>query len=225
MALTQVAAPRPTTASTPSAAGPTNVALFGVAAMVTMSSVMALAVHLAGGSAASQLVVSTAAAALAGATATYYAIRRYGFDRSLWVWRRGDLLTGATSAVLAAAAAFAAIAFARAAGIPLNDPSSWWAGGSAAVALTLLRLCIAPVVEEALFRGVLLRSLVDLLGQRSAVVVQAAIFGIAHVRVFGGASGGRVVAAFAAGVVLGIVTLRTQRLAPAVVAHVIINAI
>lgn len=208
-----------------SAAGPANVALLGVAAMVAVSSAGALLVHLAGGGTAVQLVISTAAAALAGAVATIHAVRAYGLDRSLWVWRRADLATGATSAVLAAAAAFVAVAFSKAAGVPLSDPSSWWAGGSAALMLAALRLFIAPVVEEVLFRGILLSSLADLLGARSAVVVQAAIFGLAHVRVFGGASGGRVVAAFAAGLVLGVVTMRTRRLGPAVIAHALINAI
>lgn len=193
--------------------------------MVALSSAAALAVHVAGGGAAVQLVASTSVALLSGGAAALQAIRRYGFDWSLWTWRRTDLATGAASAVFAGTAALATVAVSRSVGIPLSDPSSWWAGGTAAFALTLLRLVAAPVVEELLFRGVLLRSLVDLLGSRSAVVVQAAVFGLAHVRVFGGASGGRVVAAFAAGLVLGMVTLRFRRLGPAVIAHALINAL
>ena len=191
--------------------------------MVACASAAALVVHLVGGGADAQLVTSTAASVAVAIGTIVSANRRYGFELGLPAWTPRDLLIGATAAAGAIVAAVLTVTLAQAALIPVSWPLV--DGGNYFIALALLRVAVVPVVEEVLFRGVLMRSLCDLLGERSGVVVQAVIFAIAHVRVFGGPSGGQVLAAFGAGLVFGWVTSKTKRLAPAIVAHAIVNAL
>lgn len=209
--------------SLPVAARPANVALLGVAGMVVFGSAAALCVHLLGGGPDAQLVTSTAASAAVAAATIVSANRRFGFELGLPRWSARDLVVGAGASVVAIVAAVLTVALAQAALVPVAWPLV--DGGAYFIALALLRVGVVPVVEEVLFRGVLMRSLCELLGERSGVVVQAVIFAIAHVRVFGGASGGQVLVAFGAGLVFGWVTSRTKRLAPAIVAHAIVNAL
>ena len=214
----------PLPSSLPHAARPANVALIGVAAMVIGASVAALAVHIAGGGPRAQLVMSTFVSAAVAVAATVGANRRFGVDAAMVTWRPLDIALGGAAAVAAVGAAFAVVAGARAALIPVDWPLAA-GGGDYFLALALLRVGVVPVAEELLFRGVLMRSLCELLGVRSGIVVQAVIFAIAHVRVFGGPSGAHVLAAFGAGIVFGIVTAATKRLAPAVIAHALVNAL
>ncbi|MFP5327556.1 MAG: CPBP family intramembrane glutamic endopeptidase, partial [Acidimicrobiia bacterium] len=174
-------------ASLPLAARPANVALLGVAGMVAFGSAAALLVHLFGGGPDAQLLASTATSAGVAATTIVFTSQRFGFELGLPRWTPRDLLVGACASVGALMAAVLTLVLAQAALVPVAWPVV--DGGTHFVALALLRVGVVPLVEEMLFRGVLMRSLGELLGERSGVVVQAVIFAIAHVRVFGGASG------------------------------------
>jgi exosortase E/protease (VPEID-CTERM system) len=85
-------------------------------------------------------------------------------------------------------------------------------------------IAVAPLVEELAFRGFLLRRLVDAdftaVAYRAvtplAVIVSALAFGVLHERFVAGA---------VAGLIYGALVQRTGRLADAVIAHVVTNAL
>jgi len=80
---------------------------------------------------------------------------------------------------------------------------------------------IAPVVEEILFRGVIQRALENVMTLEMAILMQALIFGLAHVRPSAGALVNLVivVSIATAGVFLGGIAQRYKRLGPSMVAH------
>lgn len=92
---------------------------------------------------------------------------------------------------------------------------SAWDGFS----LTLALVVIAPVTEELLFRGVLLRGLAKEYGERLGLLVSAVLFGLMHGRP------AEAVVAFVAGLVLGALRLRTRSLLPCIALHVGVNAL
>ncbi|MGF6980417.1 membrane protease YdiL (CAAX protease family) [Paraburkholderia sp. JPY465] len=83
---------------------------------------------------------------------------------------------------------------------------------------SVLLVCfIAPVVEEMLFRGIILRGFLRQYTPGVAVVHSAAVFGLAHLNVyqfFGG---------FTIGVLLGAVYQRTRSLLPCILIHMSYN--
>lgn len=81
---------------------------------------------------------------------------------------------------------------------------------------------LAPLWEEVLFRGLLLRSIQRRLGAVPAVLLSSAAFGALHAQPGRGVA--LVLVTGALGVVLALVTLRAGRLGPAVVAHAAFNA-
>lgn len=93
------------------------------------------------------------------------------------------------------------------------------ARGVGTVAMVLVLVVGAPVVEELFFRGLLQRSLVRRLGPPVGIAVGALVFGLTHYDV----------AAFpglvAFGAVLGVLAHRSGRLGASVVAHVAFNAV
>lgn len=94
------------------------------------------------------------------------------------------------------------------------------------IALLVLAVVVAPLVEEVVFRGLLLRGLMSSMQPWAAVAVQAVLFGAAHVapeRGWGNVGLALVLAAV--GAVFGAVAVRTRRLAPSMIAHAMVNAI
>ena len=87
--------------------------------------------------------------------------------------------------------------------------------GVALVALALVAL--APLIEEMLFRGLLLRALRQRLGASLAVGLSAAGFGLFHMDLYQGG------AALVLGLYLGAVALRAGSARPAMVCHVANN--
>lgn len=83
------------------------------------------------------------------------------------------------------------------------------------VLFVLMASLIAPVVEELLYRGLMLRS--SGWSSRVALVVTAVVFGLAHVQ------GLQLPGLIVFGLIAGILAQRTGRLTPAVVAHVAFN--
>jgi membrane protease YdiL (CAAX protease family) len=86
-------------------------------------------------------------------------------------------------------------------------------------ALTLALVVIAPITEELLFRGVLLRGLVQSYGERVGLLVSAVLFGLLHGRL------AEALVAFVAGLVLGALRLRTRSVLPCIALHVGVNAL
>jgi len=90
--------------------------------------------------------------------------------------------------------------------------------------LAVLAGVIAPVTEEILFRGVLLRGLSSRFGRVGATVGQAAVFGAAHLTVSQGwGNVTMVVILGAVGLLLGCLAQLTGRLTPGMVAHSLFN--
>jgi membrane protease YdiL (CAAX protease family) len=94
------------------------------------------------------------------------------------------------------------------------------------LALLLLAVVIAPVVEEIIFRGLLQRGLLSALPPWLAIAVQGLLFGAAHVSPERGMGNiGLALVLGAVGVVFGATAYLTRRLAPTMVAHAIVNAV
>lgn len=94
------------------------------------------------------------------------------------------------------------------------------------VSILVIGVIVAPVVEEILFRGVILRSLSTKGRWWSAVLVQGLLFGIVHIDpVRGSGNLGLVIVLSTVGVVLGFSTWHLRRIWPAMIAHGILNAV
>ncbi len=98
----------------------------------------------------------------------------------------------------------------------------------AALVLRLVSaLVLAPVLEEVVFRGVIQRSIQDLLGHRvwrvwGSIVLTSVLFGVIHI---GAVSWYGLPGLVVLGVIFGWLYARTGRLWVAVVAHVFFNAL
>jgi hypothetical protein len=90
--------------------------------------------------------------------------------------------------------------------------------------LFVLAGVVAPLTEEILFRGVLMRGLTDRLSIPTAIVGQGVVFGAAHVLWDGGwGNVGLVIPLALAGVVLGLFARWTGRLGTSITAHCLFN--
>ena len=94
------------------------------------------------------------------------------------------------------------------------------------VSIAVLAIVVAPVVEEIVFRGLVLRGLVGVMGPVGAVATQAVLFGAAHFDpTLGTGNIGLILLLSAVGAVLGGAAYLTRRLTASIIAHAIINTI
>ena len=94
------------------------------------------------------------------------------------------------------------------------------------ISLLVLAVVAAPLFEEMVFRGVVLRGLLSRFGTVAAVGIQGVVFGMAHVDPVRGAGNiGLVIILSGVGCVLGGAAYRFRRIGPTIIAHAIINAI
>jgi membrane protease YdiL (CAAX protease family) len=107
-------------------------------------------------------------------------------------------------------------------------------GPAAAVALFLAVAVITPFAEELFFRGLLLRALEKKFNTSIAVVASAAVFGLLHFTGVTSASGlgelavhGLFISVVISGygLIFALVVVRTGRLAPSIIAHMVINGL
>jgi membrane protease YdiL (CAAX protease family) len=97
---------------------------------------------------------------------------------------------------------------------------------TAIAALLVSAVVVAPIVEEALFRGAVLRGLLSRLAAVPAIGIQALLFGAAHFDPdFGRESIGLIIALSVAGVGLGLACYLLRRLGPVIIAHAVMNAV
>jgi membrane protease YdiL (CAAX protease family) len=94
----------------------------------------------------------------------------------------------------------------------------------ALVVLTLAAVLVAPVLEELLFRGVVLRGLMLRTGFWPAAVVSSLVFGAFHATGTGVEAVPLVIATAVFGLGLCVLTRRTGRLGPAIGVHALRNA-
>lgn len=86
--------------------------------------------------------------------------------------------------------------------------------------LSVLAIAVAPAVcEEILARGICLPSFRHGLGDAGAVVASAVVFGLMHLDLY------RLLFAFAVGLALGVLRLRTGVLVPTILAHATLNTL
>ena len=82
----------------------------------------------------------------------------------------------------------------------------------------LMLAVLAPVMEEVLFRGILLESVREKYSSGRAIVVSALMFGVIHI------IPQQVVNAFVIGLILGFIYVRTDSLWPVIIIHALNNA-
>lgn len=97
----------------------------------------------------------------------------------------------------------------------LVNPTTWWGGISALIALVM----VAPVTEELLFRGWLLRDLKKRYGARAALIWSSLCFGLVHMEP------SAVAYATLGGLILGAVALRTESTLGSIAMHAGVNAL
>ena len=90
---------------------------------------------------------------------------------------------------------------------PVPSPAFLWA--------LLIMLPGLVLIEEVIFRGLILRKLVRPVGAVAALAISAALFAVAHGWRYG------LLARFAAGLILGVLYLRTQSLWACMTAHAV----
>jgi uncharacterized protein len=94
------------------------------------------------------------------------------------------------------------------------------------VSIVILAVLVAPIVEELIFRGLVLRGLASVAHPAVAVAAQGVLFGAAHADPsYGTGNIGLVLVLSGVGAVLGGAAYLFRRLAPSMIAHAIINAI
>jgi uncharacterized protein len=94
------------------------------------------------------------------------------------------------------------------------------------ISLLVLAVVAAPIVEEIVFRGVVLRGLLSRNGAVAAIAVQGVLFGMAHFDpVRGTGNIGLIIVLSSVGCVLGGAAYLFRRIAPTMIAHAILNGI
>jgi membrane protease YdiL (CAAX protease family) len=93
------------------------------------------------------------------------------------------------------------------------------AHGAGFLALAVVVVVGAPVVEELFFRGLVLRSLQRRFGDVWAIVGSAVLFGVAHFELL------QLPALVSLGVVLGVMAVYNKRLGPSIFAHAGFNLV
>ena len=166
----------------------------------------------------------------------WYASRRWGTGRvfgDLGVrFRWVDLGWGPLIWISTVAAMGIAIGLMRVLDVPYRGNLDVESGNpferdkTAIAALLISAVICAPIVEEALFRGAVMRGLLSKMAAVPAIGIQAVLFGAAHFDPdFGRESIGLIIALSVAGVGLGIGCYLLRRLGPVIIAHAVMNAV
>jgi uncharacterized protein len=163
----------------------------------------------------------------------YHVRRRWGagrFDSVGWRFRWVDLAWGPITWAAAIGVQLALAALVLVFDIPLSSNVESISEGDAdrayLVATAIAAVVAAPIVEELVFRGLVLRGLLSRLGVVFAIGLQGVLFGVAHVDpVRGVGNVGLVVILSGVGMALGTSAYLTRRLGPAVIAHAIFNGV
>ncbi len=94
------------------------------------------------------------------------------------------------------------------------------------IAVLVLAVVAAPLVEEMVFRGLVLRSFLAVMHPVAAIGLQGVLFGMAHFDpVRGTGNIGLIIVLGGVGVVMGGAAYLFRRITPTIIAHAIINAI
>ncbi|MFZ9630196.1 MAG: CPBP family intramembrane glutamic endopeptidase [Ilumatobacteraceae bacterium] len=115
-------------------------------------------------------------------------------------------------------------------GIPFTSNTQGIADGRSdteyLVAMVVLAVVVAPVAEEIVFRGMVLRGLLSRWPAPAAIAAQAVLFGTAHLDpAWGAGNVGLIIVLSVAGAVFGTTAYLCRRIAPSIIAHAILNAL
>ena len=95
-----------------------------------------------------------------------------------------------------------------------------------AVAIVIAAVVAAPLVEELVFRGLVMRSLLSKLPAVAAILLQGVLFGVAHIDPVRGVGNiGLAIILSGVGISLGVAAYLLRRIGPTVVAHAIFNGV
>ncbi|HET9547647.1 MAG TPA: CPBP family glutamic-type intramembrane protease [Desertimonas sp.] len=110
--------------------------------------------------------------------------------------------------------------------LDVDNGSPFERDNTSIAALLVSAVIFAPIVEEALFRGAMLRGLLSKMAAVWAIVLQAVLFGAAHFDPdFGRESIGLIIALSVAGAGFGLASYLLRRLGPVIIAHAVMNAV
>lgn len=163
----------------------------------------------------------------------FYVRRRWGggrFASTGWRFRWIDLAWGPAAWLSAIGIQLVLAAVVLLLDVPLSSNvdaiSEADADRAYLVATAIAAVVAAPIVEELIFRGLVLRGLLSRLGPVLAIALQGVLFGVAHVDPVRGAGNvGLAVILSGVGVALGTAAYLTRRLGPSVIAHAIFNGV
>lgn len=97
---------------------------------------------------------------------------------------------------------------------------------TAVISLVLSAVVFAPIIEESIFRGAVMRGLLSKVHPVLAIVFQGALFGAAHFQPdYGKEAIGLVIALTVAGIGFGLGCYLTRRLGPVIIAHAVFNTV
>lgn len=114
--------------------------------------------------------------------------------------------------------------------IPIESNTEGVADGAVdrgyVISLLVLAVIAAPIVEEIVFRGLVLRGLLSRMGAVPAIAIQAVLFGVAHVDPVRGVGNiGLALVLGSVGATLGAAAYLFRRIGPSILAHGILNAV
>ena len=94
------------------------------------------------------------------------------------------------------------------------------------IATLVAAVIAAPIVEEIVFRGLVMRGFLSRMGPVAAIALQGVLFGVAHFDpVRGSGNVGLVMVLSGVGIAFGASAYLTHRLGPTVIAHAIFNGV
>jgi uncharacterized protein len=163
----------------------------------------------------------------------WYVRRRWAAGRSAnigWEFRWSDLGWGPLAWLAAIGTQIAVAALVLLLDVPLSSNvegvSELDVDRAYLVATVVTAVVAAPIVEEVVFRGVVLRGFLSRFHPILAIALQGVLFGVAHVDPVRGAGNiGLAVVLSGVGVALGVTAYLLRRIGPAVIAHAIFNGV
>jgi membrane protease YdiL (CAAX protease family) len=163
----------------------------------------------------------------------WYVRHRWGAGRLAalgWRFRWSDLGWGPLTWIAAVCTQLVMAAIILVLDIPLSSNvesiSDLEADRAYLIATAITAVVAAPIIEEVVFRGLILRGLLSRMGPALAIGLQGVLFGIAHVDpVRGIGNVGLAIVLSGVGVAFGAAAYLTRRLGPTIIAHAIFNGV
>lgn len=163
----------------------------------------------------------------------WYVQRRWGGDRWSgigWQFRWSDLGWGPLTYLAAIGTQIAVAALVLLLDIPIasnvEEVSELDVDRAYLVATVITAVVAAPVVEEIVFRGVVMRGFLSRMGPFLAIPLQGVLFGVAHVDpVRGWGNVGLAIVLSGVGIAFGAAAYFVRRVGATVIAHAIFNGV